>query len=703
MHESNLLKIKTETEKIVYEILESSKKINFTEKDENIKTMENELLKLKNEEFIISMVGTMKAGKSTTINAIVGQEILPSRVEAMTTLPTLITHIKGKAEPVLKFNKSYINTLNDLLRKVRNNSKYNKSYSKSEQSITNNKNFQFKEQILGNEKIKEALTIFNDLRRVSKDQIFDKFIELENIPRIEVEFESLKDIVTKNNSKLSLLDTPGPNEYKQSEKLKETLKIQLENSSAVVFVVDYKSYESGDTNDIKSRIDEIYQYLKPENFYILANKFDASENSDEEYENIKKRICKHFELKDKIELKNIFPVSSEWFFLVNLAKKELILKGRINHTLPWVKHFGEYFLGRLWKNDINNIKKVEEVCEIMYKESYFQKVIDNIIKDVYENAIFKVIKKTMIVIDASEIITKMGNGFNVRLKSVNDTTNIGVLNKKIELLKKDIDKIKKVEEDFKNISENNFYLEFDGIEKSINNKLKSLDNIKEFPKKKFEYKEEAQKEVKEKIQNIEQLKNNITSEFINKGEEIVKKYIEKLNFKLRGDFEKIIDDIKDQLGKEIRVYSPNLDKSSYNIVTFSYTDNLVKTIDKEYWGSGFFRLIDIGDLEWGKETIINEEEVYNVVNNFKNSIYTFIRNNKESNFKNIKNEISKSINILKESIQIYTKDMENIQKESKNEEFDLNRKVNKIEMELDYINGLEKRIETIKKEISKEK
>ena len=702
MHESNILKIKTETEKIVYEILESSKKIDFALKDENIKTMENELLKLKNEEFIISMVGTMKAGKSTTINAIVGQEILPSRVEAMTTLPTLITHIKGKVEPVLKLNNSYINTLNDLLRKVRNNSK-SKSYSKSEQSITNNKNFQFKEQILGNEKIKEALTIFNDLRRVSKDQIFDKFIELKNIPRIEIEFKTLKDIVTKDNSKLSLLDTPGPNEYKQSAKLKETLKIQLENSSAVIFVVDYKSYESGDTNDIKQRISDIHEYLKSKNFYILANKFDASKNSDEEYEDTKKRIHTYFELKeDKIELKNIFPVSSEWAFQSYLVN-ELILKDKINKSLPNTKNFWKDFLGELWEEDIEDIERVKKICKIKYKNSYFQKVIDNIIKDVYENAMFRVLEKTMIVIDASEIITKMGNGFKVRLKSVNDTTNIGVLNKKIELLKKDIDKIKKVEEDFKNISENNFYLEFDGIEKSINNKLKSLDNIKEFPKKKFEYKEEAQKEVKEKIQNIEQLKNNITSEFINKGEEIVKKYIEKLNFKLRGDFEKIIDDIKNQLGKEIRVYSPNLDKSSYNIVTFSYTDNLVKTIDKEYWGSGFFRLIDIGDLEWGKETIINEEEVYNVVNNFKNSIYTFIRNNKESNFKNIKNEISKSINILKESIQIYTKDMENIQKESKNEEFDLNRKVNKIEMELDYINGLEKRIETIKKEISKEK
>ena len=701
MHESNILKIKTETEKIVYEILESSKKIDFALKDENIKTMENELLKLKNEEFIISMVGTMKAGKSTTINAIVGQEILPSRVEAMTTLPTLITHIKGKVEPVLKLNNSYINTLNDLLRKVRNNSK-SKSYSKSEQSITNNKNFQFKEQILGNEKIKEALTIFNDLRRVSKDQIFDKFIELKNIPRIEIEFKTLKDIVTKDNSKLSLLDTPGPNEYKQSAKLKETLKIQLENSSAVIFVVDYKSYESGDTNDIKQRISDIHEYLKSKNFYILANKFDASKNSDEEYEDTKKRIHTYFELKeDKIELKNIFPVSSEWAFQSYLVN-ELILKDKINKSLPNTKNFWKDFLGELWEEDIEDIERVKKICKIKYKNSYFQKVIDNIIKDVYENAMFRVLEKTMIVIDASEIITKMGNGFKVRLKSVNDTTNIEVLNNKIELLKKDIDKIKKVEEDFKNISENNFYLEFDGIEKSINNKLKSLDNIKEFPKKKFEYKEEAQKAVEEKIQNIEQLKNNITSEFINKGEEIVKKYIEEINSKLRGDFEKIIDDIKNQLGKEIRVYSPNLDKSSYNIVTFSYTDNLVKTIDKEGLKSAIARALNWGK-EWGKETIINEEEVDNVVNNFKNSIYTFIRNNKESNFKNIKNEISKSINILKESIQIYTKDMENIQKESKNEEFDLNRKVNKIEMELDYINGLEKRIETIKKEISKEK
>ncbi len=38
----------------------------------------------------MAIVAPMKAGKSTIINAIVGQEILPSRNAAMTTLPTEI-------------------------------------------------------------------------------------------------------------------------------------------------------------------------------------------------------------------------------------------------------------------------------------------------------------------------------------------------------------------------------------------------------------------------------------------------------------------------------------------------------------------------------------------------------------------------------------------------------------------------------------
>ena len=53
---------------------------------------------------VLAVVGTMKAGKSTTINAIVGKEILPNRNRPMTSIPTLIRHVPGKHTPDLQLN-----------------------------------------------------------------------------------------------------------------------------------------------------------------------------------------------------------------------------------------------------------------------------------------------------------------------------------------------------------------------------------------------------------------------------------------------------------------------------------------------------------------------------------------------------------------------------------------------------------------------
>jgi ribosome biogenesis GTPase A len=52
-------------------------------------TLHNELRKITRLEMVLAIVGTMKAGKSTTINAIVGTEVLPNRNRPMTALPTL--------------------------------------------------------------------------------------------------------------------------------------------------------------------------------------------------------------------------------------------------------------------------------------------------------------------------------------------------------------------------------------------------------------------------------------------------------------------------------------------------------------------------------------------------------------------------------------------------------------------------------------
>ncbi len=50
--------------------------------------LNNELRKISRLEMVLAIVGTMKAGKSTTINAIVGTEVLPNRNRPMTALPT---------------------------------------------------------------------------------------------------------------------------------------------------------------------------------------------------------------------------------------------------------------------------------------------------------------------------------------------------------------------------------------------------------------------------------------------------------------------------------------------------------------------------------------------------------------------------------------------------------------------------------------
>ncbi len=61
----------------------------------------NEARKVQNLELRMAITAPMKAGKSTIINAIVGQELLPSRNAAMTTLPTEIVFNTELKEPIL--------------------------------------------------------------------------------------------------------------------------------------------------------------------------------------------------------------------------------------------------------------------------------------------------------------------------------------------------------------------------------------------------------------------------------------------------------------------------------------------------------------------------------------------------------------------------------------------------------------------------
>ena len=168
---------------------------------------------------MIAVIGTMKAGKSTTINAIVGNEVLPNRNRPMTTLPTLIRHVPGKTEPELSFPgyKHVAAFKNDL------RSAFALVCEEKKATILSNNDYEdvlkdLEESADGSGLQRGADGIFsflkdlNDLVRLG-DELdvsfpYGKFESVADFPCIEVEFFHLRDSGDAQGT-LCILDTPG--------------------------------------------------------------------------------------------------------------------------------------------------------------------------------------------------------------------------------------------------------------------------------------------------------------------------------------------------------------------------------------------------------------------------------------------------------------------------------------------------------------
>ncbi len=79
------------------------------------KQIRNETSLVENLELRMAIVAPMKAGKSTIVNAVAGQDILPSRNSAMTTLPTEIIFDAGLNEPILTLSNSVLSVFQKTL------------------------------------------------------------------------------------------------------------------------------------------------------------------------------------------------------------------------------------------------------------------------------------------------------------------------------------------------------------------------------------------------------------------------------------------------------------------------------------------------------------------------------------------------------------------------------------------------------------
>lgn len=323
-----------------------------------IEELEGEQIKTARREMVLAVVGTMKAGKSTTINAIVGQEILPNRNRPMTSVPTLIRHVPGKTEPVLHLE--HIQPVRNLLITLQEKlaTPAGQQVAQTLQQTGDTRELLdiltddgwLKNEYHGEEEIFTGLASLNDLVRLAAamgtEFPFDEYAEVQKLPVIDVEFSHLVGMDACQGT-LTLLDTPGPNEAGQPQ-MEVMMRDQLQKASAVLAVMDYTQMNSKADEDVRKELNAIAD-VSAGRLFVLVNKFDEKDRNGDGADAVRQKVPAMLN-SDVLPASRVYPGSSRQAYLANRALHEL----RKNGTLPvdeaWVDDFVKEAFGRMKKD-----------------------------------------------------------------------------------------------------------------------------------------------------------------------------------------------------------------------------------------------------------------------------------------------------------------------------------------------------------------
>jgi predicted GTPase len=264
---------------------------------------------VKHLELRMCIVAPMKAGKSTVINAILGQDILPTRNAAMTVIPTevmlRVVKLDGiREEPILIMDKELIEQiivmqqevrlnlatsqdLEDLKRKLPEHTHLVSVAEEIRDAIDGNRIFE--ETTTGAQHIRTTLQYVNDVIRLheilipaessgSSRRLFKK------LPRIIAPYISIGDEseVHESLGNLVIVDTPGPNEDTYTNFLKEIVIRELKRATVILVVLDYTALNTEADKIVKTEIMNIRQASSSgdDSLFALVNKVDRRRRGD---------------------------------------------------------------------------------------------------------------------------------------------------------------------------------------------------------------------------------------------------------------------------------------------------------------------------------------------------------------------------------------------------------------------------------------
>lgn len=214
----------------------------------------------RNSEFPVNVVATMSAGKSTLINALLGQKLMPASQEACTAT---ITEIKDKDK--LDFSAT--------------------AYDKDGNLIESHPEL--------------TLKIMSSLNR---NVDISKIVAEGNIP-----------FINSDDMSLVLVDTPGPNNSRDPEHRVATYRMLDESSKTLVLYI-LNATQLG-VNDDSTLLSHVADSMKvggkqsKDRFIFVVNKLDDFNKDDDNVEESIKKVKSYLEDKG-IENPNVFPASA---------------------------------------------------------------------------------------------------------------------------------------------------------------------------------------------------------------------------------------------------------------------------------------------------------------------------------------------------------------------------------------------------------
>jgi hypothetical protein len=365
----------------------------------------NEAHKVQNLELRMAIVAPMKAGKSTITNAIVGQEILPSRNSAMTTLPTEIIFDAELTEPVLHLSSEVLSVFQETLLSLRDKIENLKMeqvkkklaqyphLAKMPQQILKSVGDSIPAKSEGCKNIIHTLTSLNDIVRLCSildEPQADPIQYLIDAPRIYTPFWRLQKVKAQLElGKLVIVDTPGPNEAGENLRLQAVVAEQLRKSSIVLIVLDFTQLKNEAAEKVKKDVQKVIDLRGKDNLYVLINKVDQRRDGDMSPKEVQQFVAAEFGIGDANKKNQVFEISARRAltsanFLMELQKKSHlnIVENKAARALAQ-ELFGIRWETRLQKESINNL---QEEAEYLWEESGFNAFLNGAINALIEQA-----------------------------------------------------------------------------------------------------------------------------------------------------------------------------------------------------------------------------------------------------------------------------------------------------------------------------